>query len=79
MSSFGKNYNQIKRSVLSDKNTINIFEQLFQVPFMVQNVYMYMDSIVVNVFFLVCKGELSSAFTSEAVTSILQVSISYEK
>ena len=43
-----------------------------EVDIMVQNVYMYLDSILCNVLVLVYNGELTTSFTSDALKSILQ-------
>lgn len=46
-----------------------------EVPFMIQNVYMYVDSILCNVMFLSYKGDLVNAFTPESVNSILKTKV----
>ena len=40
------------------------------IDIMIQNVFMYLDSIVCNVLLLGVRGDLSSAFTSSALSSI---------
>ena len=45
------------------------------VPFMVQNVFMYIDSILCNVLALQYTGMLSIAFTKSSLTSIWQVKV----
>ena len=40
------------------------------IDIMIQNVFMYLDSIICNVLLLGVKGELSSAFTIEALSSL---------
>ena len=40
---------------------------------MVQNVFMYLDSILCNLLFLGYKGEFVSSFTTEALSSMLQL------
>lgn len=42
---------------------------------MVQNVYMYLDSILCNCLVLAYKGELTGAFTSSSLSSIVQVNV----
>lgn len=44
------------------------------VDIMIQNVYMYIDSIACNLFVLGYKGELTAAFNHASLLSILQVS-----
>jgi len=39
---------------------------------MIQNIYMYIDSMLCNIILLAFKGELAAAFTSESLTSVLQ-------
>ena len=46
-----------------------------EVPFMVQNVYMYLDSIVCNFAVLWYNGTLSAAFTAESIASISKVKV----
>lgn len=46
-----------------------------EVPFMVQNVYMYLDSIFCNVLVLAYKGQLGEALTAESISSILQYKV----
>jgi len=45
------------------------------VPFMLQNVFMYTDSIVSNGFVLGITGHLKDALTSKSIASILQVKV----
>ena len=45
------------------------------VPFMVQNVFMYVNSVVCNFGILVFNGTLSSAFTSESIASIMEFKV----
>ena len=40
------------------------------IDIMIQNVFMYLDSIICNVLLLGVKGELSSAFTIGALSSL---------
>ena len=42
---------------------------------MVQNVFMYLDSIVCNCLILTYQGELTGAFTAASLSSILQVNV----
>ncbi len=46
-----------------------------EVDIMVQNVFMYLNSIICNVIVLVMKGDLVIAFSHEALASIVQVSV----
>ncbi|XP_014671980.1 PREDICTED: LOW QUALITY PROTEIN: CMP-sialic acid transporter 1-like [Priapulus caudatus] len=43
-------------------------------PIMLQNVFMYVDSIVCNVVLLICRGKLLDAFKPDALASIYKVS-----
>lgn len=43
------------------------------VHIMVQNVFMYLDSIVCNLAVLLLKGDLGTAFNSASLTSMMQV------
>ncbi|XP_013111151.1 UDP-galactose transporter senju [Stomoxys calcitrans] len=53
--------------LLKDKGSeVNIF---------IQNVFMYLDSIVCNVVILLCKGELFSAFTSDSLQAIFRFKV----
>lgn len=53
--------------LLKDKGSeVNIF---------VQNVFMYLDSIVCNVVILLLKGELFSAFTADSLTAIFRFKV----
>lgn len=46
-----------------------------EVPIMVQNVFMYIDSILCGGLVLACRGELISAFTSKALSQVWQPSV----
>lgn len=46
-----------------------------EVPFMVQNVYMYFDSIMCSFLLLGYNGQLASAFTKQSIDSILQFKV----
>ncbi|XP_066287123.1 UDP-galactose transporter senju-like [Branchiostoma lanceolatum] len=50
-------------------------EKSSHVPFMMQNVFMYLDSIMCNVCVLAFTGDLLSAFTTESINSILQPAV----
>jgi len=43
-----------------------------EVPFMIQNLYMYANGLICNIVFLGYSGNLSTAFTQQSVDSILQ-------
>ena len=45
------------------------------VPFMLQNVFMYTDSVISNVMVLGFTGHLQSAMTSSSISSILQIKV----
>ena len=45
------------------------------VPFMLQNVFMYTDSVISNLFVLGFTGHLQDALTSSSVASILQIKV----
>lgn len=43
-----------------------------EVPFMIQNIYMYGNELICNIVFLSYSGQLSTAFTKQSIDSILQ-------
>eukprot|EP01134_Creolimax_fragrantissima_P001089 CFRG1089T1 len=43
-----------------------------QTPVMMQNVFMYLDSIICNVMFIMARGELSTAFSAKGVQGMMQ-------
>ncbi|KNC84646.1 hypothetical protein SARC_03137 [Sphaeroforma arctica JP610] len=43
-----------------------------EAPVMLQNCYMYLDSIVCNILFIMVRGELGSAFSAQGLSSMLQ-------
>ena len=45
------------------------------VPFMVQNVFMYIDSVICNILALQYTGSLQTAFTTASLSSIFQFSV----
>ncbi|XP_078676175.1 UDP-galactose transporter senju-like isoform X1 [Branchiostoma floridae x Branchiostoma belcheri] len=50
-------------------------EKSSHVPLMMQNVFMYLDSIICNMCVLAYTGDLLSAFTTESINSILQPTV----
>lgn len=46
-----------------------------EAPLMIQNVFMYIDSILCNLLLLIYRGTLQDAFTSQSINSILTVNV----